>query len=114
MSWTTATPANTSRATLIVDVDIYETSAGWEFDWSANHDVGIVVAKGGPVANLYTYEGAQSDSGLHAPFNSNSGSWYGLSHISFCTSTSDDTLRARMTRRRGQMTRLPARMPPLR
>ena len=79
---------------LVVEIVVYETADGWEFDWSANHDIAFVVAKGGPGANLYTYSGARSDSGLHAPFNTTSGTWYGLSHISFCAGTTpvtDDT-----------------------
>jgi hypothetical protein len=44
-----------------------------------------VIVKGGPNANVYTYSPEEtSDTGLHTPFNENSGSNYGLSHVLFC------------------------------
>jgi LPXTG-motif cell wall-anchored protein len=71
--------------TLVVDVKIYLTESGWGFDWLSNFGVDAVVAKGGPNANLYLYSPLSTgDSGLHAPLNQTSGTWYGLSHISFC------------------------------
>ena len=55
------------------------------FDWSANIGVDEVIVKGGPNANVYTYAPEEtSDTGLHTPFNENSGSNYGLSHVLFC------------------------------
>lgn len=70
---------------LVVDLDIYTTGMGLEFDWSSNLGVDVVVVKGGPKANVYRYDpAATADTGLHSPFNPNSGKWYGLSHISFC------------------------------
>jgi hypothetical protein len=77
---------------LLVSILVYSTSDGQEFDWSANFALSVVVAKGGPDANLYEYDPAvASDTGLHAPFNANSGQWYGLSHLSFCYDDSDVT-----------------------
>ena len=57
-----------------------------EFDWTSNIGVDIVIVKGGPNANVYTYSPESTgDTGLHAPLNDDgSGDWYGLSHISFC------------------------------
>jgi len=70
---------------LVVDLEIYETEMGWAFDWSTNIDVCAVLAKGGPRANLYRYlPAADGDTLMHSPLNSSSGTWYGLSHISFC------------------------------
>ncbi|MFP3883779.1 MAG: hypothetical protein ACLFWH_15885, partial [Actinomycetota bacterium] len=81
-----------SDGTLIVDLSIYETDMGLVFDWSTNLAVDIVVAKGGPNANLYRYEPAVTgDNGLHSPLNDESGLWYGLSHISFCYSVKSTT-----------------------
>jgi hypothetical protein len=67
-----------------VDLAVYETSMGPEFDWSSNLGVDVVVAKGGPNANVYRYNPTVTgDKGLHSPVNP-SGEWCGLSHISFC------------------------------
>lgn len=77
---------------LVVDLDIYQTSMGLAFDWSSNLDVDVVVAKGGPVGNVYRYGSAVTgDTGLHSPLNPHSGKWYGLSHISLCYSPSSET-----------------------
>jgi len=55
------------------------------FDWSSNIGVDQVIVKGGPNANVYTYAPEETaDTGLHTPFNENSGSNYGLSHVLFC------------------------------
>ena len=45
-----------------------------------------VVVKGGSNANLFDYRpaGNAADTALHAPVNPNNGTFYGLSHISFC------------------------------
>ncbi|HEX9713283.1 MAG TPA: hypothetical protein VGB52_12150 [Actinomycetota bacterium] len=69
--------------TLVVDVTVHD---GNLFDFTSNFAVLGVVAKGGPNANFYDYRpnGTTSDVDLHSPFNSNSGDYYGLSHISFC------------------------------
>jgi hypothetical protein len=77
---------------LTVDLEIYMTSEGEEFDWSCNFGVDVVVAKGGPGANVYRYDPiVTGDTGLHAPFNAESGEWYELSYISFCYFPDGDT-----------------------
>jgi hypothetical protein len=50
------------------------------------YDANMVIVKGGPNAEVYLYNDADddSDSGLTAPWNNNSGKWYGISHIQFC------------------------------
>jgi len=58
------------------------------FDWSSNIGVDEVIVKGGPNANVYSYNPEEtSDTGLHTPFNDSSGSNYGLSHVLFCYDT---------------------------
>ena len=75
-----------SKGALTVTVAVDE--AAQTFDWSSNIGVDAVFAKGGPMGNLYTYSPEETeDTGLHAPHNENSGTWYGLSHISFCFDT---------------------------
>jgi hypothetical protein len=70
--------------TLTVTIDVRDTAAGQVFDWTSNIGVDVVIAKGGPNANVYTYVGESTgDTGLHAPANA-SGKFAGLSHISFC------------------------------
>lgn len=70
---------------LVVDLTIRNTEQGPVFDWVTNFGVDVVVAKGGPMANVYRYDPIETaDSGLHAPLNDGSGKWYGLSHVSFC------------------------------
>jgi hypothetical protein len=55
------------------------------FDWTSNIGVDQVIAKGGPNANVYTYDPESTgDTGLHAPVNPNNNRFFGLSHISFC------------------------------
>jgi hypothetical protein len=80
-----------SVAGLSVSVDIYATDAGWAFDWTSDVPIDVVVAKGGPTANVYTYGGSMGDTGLHAPLNPSSDLWYGLSHISLCTGDATST-----------------------
>jgi hypothetical protein len=73
-----------------VTIDVRSTADGQVFDFTVTAPEGGVtlgvVAKGGPNANFYDYRpsGEDADTGLHSPFNENSGQWYGLSHISFC------------------------------
>jgi hypothetical protein len=51
-------------------------------DHPSHHVTSILVSGGPSNAILYTYSpGVSSDSGLHSPFNSNSGKWYGVSHV---------------------------------
>ena len=74
-----------SDGTLTVTIDVRDTANGQVFDWTSNIGVDQVIAKGGPSANVYTYdpEEATADLGLHAPAV-RSGAFAGLSHISFC------------------------------
>jgi hypothetical protein len=70
--------------TLVVTIDVRDTADGQVFDWTSNIGVDQVIAKGGPTANIYTYDPESTgDTGLHAPANA-SGRFAGLSHISFC------------------------------
>lgn len=72
-----------------VTITVSNTSCGQVFSWSASPGVEIheIIAKGGPVANLYDYKiknpRPTSDGNLHAPVGP-SGGYYGLSHIDFC------------------------------
>ena len=53
--------------------------------FTSSEPIGLVIVKGGPNANLYDYNPAvTSDSNLHAPYNPNSGKYYGISHVNFC------------------------------
>ena len=73
-----------SDGTLTVTIDVRATAAGQVFDWTSNIGVDQVIAKGGNASNVYTYvPESTGDTGLHAPVN-RSGSFAGLSHISFC------------------------------
>jgi hypothetical protein len=69
---------------LQVSITVNNTSAGETFDWESNFGIDHVIVKGGPNANLYSYNPEETeDDGLHAPAGP-SGKWAGLSHISFC------------------------------
>ncbi len=61
------------------------TASGTLIDWVASQGVDAVIVKGGPNANVYYY-GSEATSGndLHAPTNPSNGTYYGLSHITFC------------------------------
>lgn len=53
--------------------------------WTSTFGIGAVIVKGGPNANVYTYNPASmADLGLASPFNSNSEQPYGLSNLTFC------------------------------
>jgi LPXTG-motif cell wall-anchored protein len=70
--------------TLTVTIDVRDTAEGQVFDWTSNIGVDVVIVKGGPNSNVYTYDPESTgDTGLHAPEVS-SGEFAGLSHISFC------------------------------
>ncbi|HSJ34943.1 MAG TPA: hypothetical protein VLB85_07805 [Acidimicrobiia bacterium] len=62
------------------------TVSGDSFSWSSTVTIAAVFVKGGPDGLLYDYRpaGATGDTGLHAPTNSSSGDYYGLSHVTFC------------------------------
>jgi uncharacterized repeat protein (TIGR01451 family) len=67
----------------ITNVDV----GGGSFDFEVDGGVAmVVIAKGGPNANVYDYRpgGAAHDDGLTTPINPNNNSPFGLSHISFC------------------------------
>ena len=73
-----------SDGTLTVTIDVRDTAQGQVFDWTSNIGVDVVIVKGGNASNVYTYDPeATADTGLHAPEN-RSGSFAGVSHISFC------------------------------
>lgn len=64
------------------------TVHGSTFDFTTTGDTVVtsVVVKGGPNANLYTYDpAATADTGLHAPINAKNDRPYGLSHLCFST-----------------------------
>lgn len=57
---------------------------GSSVSWTSTIGIDAVIVKGGPNANLYSYNEATSDTGLTAPINPQNGQPYGLSHVSFC------------------------------
>jgi LPXTG-motif cell wall-anchored protein len=70
---------------LFVTVDVTDTADGPVFSWTSNIGVDVVIVKGGPNSNVYTYDPESTgDTGLHAPVNPNNDKFFGLSHISFC------------------------------
>lgn len=74
-----------SDGTLEVAVTFYDTPEGQEFNWSANLEVDVIVAKGGSLASIYRYNPAvKADTGLHSPFNDTRSLWYPSTYISFC------------------------------
>jgi hypothetical protein len=94
-------PANTTALTKFDPVEsgtqsgIQLTKNGDLVNWAIlpafldDFDVAIVIVKGGPNANVYTYDFAttaadDSDTGLHAPVNHNNDKFYGLSHVTIC------------------------------
>jgi hypothetical protein len=55
------------------------------FDWSSTFGIDAVIAKGGPKANVYSYDPESTgDTNLVTPTNPKNEKTYGLSHISFC------------------------------
>ena len=67
----------------ITNVDV----GGGTFDFSVDGGLAhVVIAKGGPNANVYDYRpgGVAHDDGLTTPINPTNGKPYGLSHVSFC------------------------------
>src|SRR5687768_15722301 len=76
---------NYNDGILFVTITIVNTANGQTFKWTSNIGVDVVIVKGGPNANVFVYNPeATSDTGLHAPVNSDNGQYFGLSHISFC------------------------------
>lgn len=86
-SWSFGDPPTT----VTVTVSVYYTDMGMEFDWSSDHPISRVVAKGGREgAHIYEYpSGTTGDVGLHAPMNP-SGKWADLSWVGFCPGMSYD------------------------
>ena len=77
--------------TLTVTIDVRDTAEGQVFDWTSNIGVDVVIVKGGPNSNVYTYDPESTgDTGLHAP-EVPSGEFAGLSHISFCYDEDQET-----------------------
>lgn len=71
-----------------IDITAYD---GKYVSWRINaaylnvYDADLVIVKGGPNALIYHYDSWDDwDTGLTAPWNPNSGKWYGISHIQFC------------------------------
>jgi hypothetical protein len=61
------------------------TSDGVYFNWTSTVPIDAVLAKGGPNANVYLYEGgARGDTALVSPTNGKNEKPYDLSHIDFC------------------------------
>lgn len=65
------------------EISANSNSFGEVFDWTSTLPVYRVIVKGGPGANIYDYSPDYSDTGLHAPLNSEN-KYYGLSHITIC------------------------------
>jgi hypothetical protein len=63
-----------------IDFDINQPYLDWS---TTGSPLGAVVMKGGPLNNVYTYNGATSDTCLVSPDN-DSGGPAGLSHVIFC------------------------------
>lgn len=71
--------------TFTVNVTFHDTSSGQEFDWVADMEVDVIVAKGGSLASIYRYDPrVTSDRALHSPFNDTRSLWYPSTYISFC------------------------------
>ena len=66
-------------------VTVTRTGSG-TFDWTSTVAVDLVIVKGGPNANLYSYPlDTFGDTDLSTPTNPSNGQPYGISHIEFCT-----------------------------
>lgn len=75
-------------------LDKEDLGAGEIFDWTSNVPIFWISVKGGPQdidEQFYDYQpdGSFGDNDLHAPFNPNSGKWYGLSHLTLCAGDLD-------------------------
>jgi hypothetical protein len=76
-----------SDGVLTVTVDVRDTADGPVFDWTSNIGVDLIFVKGGTLGNSYVYDPpdeATADTNLHAPVNPQNGTYFGISHISFC------------------------------
>lgn len=69
----------------VVTTTTTDTAAGPLVAFTANMGVDVVFVKGGPNANVYTYAPERSsDTALHPPVNPNNGTYFGISHVTFC------------------------------
>lgn len=69
-----------------IDNPVYDPNA---FDWISNFPVDAVIVKGGPNANIYSYDPSSTgDTFLIPPINYYTEKPYGLSHVDFCYSFS--------------------------
>jgi len=66
------------------------TVNGTNVDWSSTAPVAAVMVKGGDFANVYSYNGATSDTGLTTPTNAHNGTPYGLSHVNACAGSQSE------------------------
>ena len=65
--------------------------SGRRFTWTASQGVDVVLAKGGPMANSYTYSPEATSGGwLQPPTNASNGQPYGISHITVCYDSAQD------------------------
>lgn len=65
-----------------IDNPVYDPNA---FDWTSNFPVDAVIVKGGPNANIYSYDPSSTgDTFLTPPINDMTETPYGLSHVDFC------------------------------
>jgi uncharacterized repeat protein (TIGR01451 family) len=71
-------PNSGSQAGVTITVD------DLSFDWLSSVGIDAVIVKGGDNANVYFYDEATSDTGLHAPINPQNDKPFGLSHVEFC------------------------------
>lgn len=68
-----------------ITVSIEDSEDGEFLSWTSSEPVETVIVKGGPDANIYSYGGAMSGSGLHAPLNrGNDEAWPDVSWVGFC------------------------------
>ncbi len=83
-------PSDTMTGTYVYNVYGMGTltmtvKAGPLVDWSSTFDISKVIVKGGPKANVYSYNpGTMEDTDLTTPTNPNNNKPYGLSHVEFC------------------------------
>ncbi|MEY4635247.1 MAG: hypothetical protein RJA55_1045 [Acidobacteriota bacterium] len=68
-----------------VTLTVINTPSGPTFNWTSTLGVTSVFAKGGNAGNHYVYPSEDNgDTSLHSPINPSNGTYYGLSHVSFC------------------------------
>ena len=77
--------------TVTLEITAFTDDDPQVFNWTSNIGVDVVIVKGGNSSNVYTYDPESTgDTGLHAPENP-SGTFAGLSHISFCYDVEQET-----------------------